>query len=164
MNTDHLSDLASHLDQREQRIKSQAAASRDSESAHATVLETLALRLCDRFDAEIIPNLEAAASFLSTRGYHALVTVGRERRDPVGNWAIVVSVKLDCGETQNPRSLHDLTFLGEVSPAEDSWRVRSFSIAPHGKSIPDETFLPGSASLASFVSARLTAFIKSALP
>ena len=167
MNSDPLAELAAHLDQREQSEATTAAARLAREKDQAAMISLMTSKLASRIKLEALPKLEEIASAMRDRGHHAAVILGEEVKAGPPPWIIALTLHLEYGPDNNPRSVADLHFLAEVDPGLDTWRVRSYVMSRSQAvrdAIPDVTFIPGISTVADFVTSRTVAFIKAAFP
>lgn len=164
----HTDPISNHLANYKAAEDSRKQLADSLETTRSVLVATMSENLAARMRAEVLPILENSAAFIRDAGYHALVAIGERAKDGPPPWVIAITLSFECSRhSASKGTVSDLSFLAEVDPDLDFWRVRSYALSQSDAvrdAVPDATFLPGAQPLAAFVTARITALVKAAFP
>jgi hypothetical protein len=134
------------------------AAERES---HISDLRSL---VAERLRTDAMPAMEAIAKAIREYGHLAAVLFTPSLNNGPDSWIVAVSVNFACAPVDAPHPLYDVTFLGEVDPAAERWRLRSYSLSHELTGLEEETYEPGSGTIEAFAKKRVMAVFRAAFP
>lgn len=134
------------------------AAERES---HISDLRSL---VAERLRADAMPAMETVAKAIREHGHLAAVLFTPSLNNGPDSWIVAVSLNFACAPVDDVHRLFDVTFLGEVDPAAERWRLRSYSLSLGLTGLEEEIYEPGSGTIETFVKERVMTVFRAAFP